>query len=242
MLLCSYCIRPAALLKLGDAGYPYSRDYGPTWVCVPCRAWVGCHPGTEKPLGRVADAALRLAKMAAHQAFDRLWRKKMAREGISKSKARRAGYTWLSEQLGIPFEQTHIGYFDVAQCERVVDICTNPTTRSTTMPKQPLPTPAAFCDKPYVHIPLTPVVSNQVAAIGYCPDRKVLACTFTRGPGHVYHYPNVEPEFHAAFMAAESKGKFFGANVKPLPFDKFSSETMDEAIKAASDMSEPAQA
>lgn len=28
------------------------------------------------------------------------------------------------------------------------------------MPKQPLPTPAAFCDKPYVHIPLTPVVSS----------------------------------------------------------------------------------
>jgi hypothetical protein len=73
------------------------------------------------------------------------------------------------------------------------------------MPKQPLPTPAAFCDKPYVHIPLTPVVSNQVAAIGYCPERKVLACTFTRGPGHVYHYPNVEPEFHAAFMAEAIK-------------------------------------
>ena len=83
---------------------------------------------------------------------------------------------------------------------------------------------------------------SEVAAIGYCPERKVLACTFTRRPGHVYHYPNVEPEFHAAFMAAESKGKFFGANVKPLPFDKFSSETMAEAIKAASAMTETAQA
>ena len=110
------------------------------------------------------------------------------------------------------------------------------------MPKQPLPTPAAVCDKPYAHIPMVQVESNQVAAIGYDAARKTLACQFTRGPGHVYHYPNVEPEFHAAFMAAESKGMFFGANVKPLPFDKFSSETMAEAIKAASAMTETAQA
>ena len=110
------------------------------------------------------------------------------------------------------------------------------------MPKQPLPTPAAFCDKPYAHIPLVPVESNQLASIGYCPQRKVLACTFTRGPGHVYQYPGVEPEFHAAFMAAESKGKFFGANVKPLPFDKFSAETLAEALGVNTDKKPAEQA
>lgn len=31
------------------------------------------------------------------------------------------------------------------------------------MPKQPLPTPAAFADKPYAHIPMVQVESNQVA-------------------------------------------------------------------------------
>lgn len=81
--------------------------------------------------------------------------------------------------------------------------------------------PAAFSDKPYVAIPMTPVESNQVKAIGYDAGTKTLAVTFTRGPGHVYHYPNVEPELHAKFMEAESKGTFFGQHVKPLPFDKF---------------------
>jgi len=99
------------------------------------------------------------------------------------------------------------------------------------MPKPDF-TPAPFADKPYVAIPLTPVESNQVASVGYDAATKTLACTFTRGPGHVYHYPNVEPETHAAFMASESKGKFFGEHIKPLAFDKFSAETVAEAAKA----------
>lgn len=80
---------------------------------------------------------------------------------------------------------------------------------------------AAFSDEPYVAIPMVPVESNQVAQIGYSPERKTLSVTFTRGPGHIYHYPDCEAEFHERFMAAESKGKFFGEHVKPLPFKKF---------------------
>lgn len=37
--------------------------------------------------------------------------------------ARNAGYAWLSQQMGLPPEQTHIGMFDVDQCKRVVEIC-----------------------------------------------------------------------------------------------------------------------
>ena len=81
--------------------------------------------------------------------------------------------------------------------------------------------PAAFTDKPYAAIPLTPVTSNQVAAIGYDPATKTLACTFTRGPGHIYHYPNQEQKVYDDFMASESKGVFFGTHIKALPFDKF---------------------
>jgi len=82
-------------------------------------------------------------------------------------------------------------------------------------------TPAAFTDKPYQPIPMVPVNSNQVKAIGYDATTQTLACCFTRGPGHVYHYPGVAPELHAEFMAAESKGKFFGQHIKTLAFDKF---------------------
>lgn len=125
MKTCRYCKHPAALLRLGDAGYPYQRDYGPVWTCTPCQAWVGCHPGTEKALGGLANAELRAAKMEAHAAFDPLWKRKIARENCSKSQARRAGYRWLSEQLGIPYEKTHIGYMNLDECRKVVEVCTN---------------------------------------------------------------------------------------------------------------------
>lgn len=84
---------------------------------------------------------------------------------------------------------------------------------------------AAFTDKTYEHIPLTAVESNQVAAIGYDEASGTMAVTFTRGPGHVYHYPNVSAELYQQFMAAESKGKFFGVNIKNLPFEKFKAQT-----------------
>lgn len=81
--------------------------------------------------------------------------------------------------------------------------------------------PQAYSEAEYVPIPMTPVESHQVAAVGYDAERRTLSVTFTRGAGAVYHYPNVEPAVHAAFMAAESKGKFFGAHIKALPFEKF---------------------
>ncbi|MET3514316.1 hypothetical protein ABIC63_002088 [Pseudacidovorax sp. 1753] len=95
------------------------------------------------------------------------------------------------------------------------------------MPR-PFTAPAPVSDKPYVPIPATKVDSNQVASIGYDASTKTLALTFTRGPGHIYHYPNVEAKTHADFMAAESKGKFFGEHIKPLPFDKFAAPSGDE--------------
>jgi hypothetical protein len=90
------------------------------------------------------------------------------------------------------------------------------------------PTPAAFTDKPYTAIPMTPVQSNQVGAVGYDAATKTLAVTFTRGPGHIYHYPGVEEKTHAEFMAAESKGVFFGQHIKSLPFEKFQAPKKDE--------------
>src|SRR6516225_4715227 len=33
---CRYCQQAAHLLHHGAAGYPYHRDYGPMWVCIPC--------------------------------------------------------------------------------------------------------------------------------------------------------------------------------------------------------------
>jgi hypothetical protein len=76
-------------------------------------------------------------------------------------------------------------------------------------------------EAPMPVIPMVPVVSNQLAAVGYSPELKVLAITFTRGSGTVYHYPGIEPQQHADLIAAKSIGRHFGEHVKHLPFKKY---------------------
>lgn len=106
-VLCPYCGSEAKLLGSSAPLYR-GTDYGPVWLCSPCGAWVGCHPGSALPLGRLADASLRQAKMAAHAAFDPLWRRKMERDGLGKGHARSRAYQWLAGQLGVEREACHI--------------------------------------------------------------------------------------------------------------------------------------
>lgn len=94
------------------------------------------------------------------------------------------------------------------------------------------PAPAGFTKGPRPDIPLTPVKSSQVKAIGYDPLTKRLACQFAHGAGHLYVYPNVEPKTHADFMAAESIGKFFGQHIKSLPFEKYEAPKAEETAPA----------
>ncbi len=126
---CPYCGKGSQLLFVNAPGYPYGhRDYGPVYVCVPCKAWVCCHAFTIRPLGRLADAALRKAKMQAHEVFDFMWQKRARLSAIPPSEARRAGYAWLAKQLNLPIEQCHIGMMDLEACRRVCSIC-SPYTR-----------------------------------------------------------------------------------------------------------------
>lgn len=119
--VCDYCGQNAVLVKSSEV-YGSGRDYGPMWLCQPCQAWVGCHPGTTRSLGRLANAELRQAKMAAHAAFDPLWRDHpdppWGRPGHRKS-----AYTWLADQLGLPPRHCHIGMMGVLACWRVVEAC-----------------------------------------------------------------------------------------------------------------------
>ena len=113
MILCDYCGKPARLV---DSAIVYGKSYGPIWYCEGCKAWVGCHRDTTKPLGRLANAELRKMKRIAHAMFDPIWRGKTAF-------TRRAAYEWLAEEMGLPVEETHIGMFDVEQCEKCIEIC-----------------------------------------------------------------------------------------------------------------------
>ncbi|AJF08211.1 zinc-finger-containing protein [Geoalkalibacter subterraneus] len=123
---CPYCGKQSHLTSSREV---YGgRDYGPIYLCRPCDAYVGCHPGTTDPLGRLADKDLRKWKKKAHDAFDPLWKEKARREECGNGRARRAGYRWLADQLGIAFDECHIGMFDIETCQRVTKICSESTS------------------------------------------------------------------------------------------------------------------
>lgn len=126
--ICPYC-GAASEFSPSSAALYHGRDYGPLWVCRPCAAWVGCHPGRQIALGRLANKELRGWKMKAHAALDPLWKAKAAHKRLtdpsySFSKARGKAYHWLAGRLGIDVAACHIGEFDVDTCRKVVEICT----------------------------------------------------------------------------------------------------------------------
>lgn len=115
-LTCSYCDQPSELVGGLDI-YPHRPDLAHKWFyrCLPCSAYVGCHPGTKKPLGRLANEQLRRAKNRAHAAFDPLWKNGPMKRGDA--------YHWLAKRLEIPVKACHIGMFDEETCLRVVEVC-----------------------------------------------------------------------------------------------------------------------
>ena len=115
-VICPYCDQRAELVT-GKEVYPDRPDLRrkKIYVCWDCDARVGCHEGTRKPLGRMANEELRHAKIRAHSAFDPIWQ-----EGPL---SRRGAYRWLAERLAIRFDDCHIGMFSLGTCHKVVSIC-----------------------------------------------------------------------------------------------------------------------
>lgn len=64
---CDYCGRRAEYV---DSKVIYGKSYGMIYLCRNCMAYVGVHKGSDKPLGRLANAQLRHWKKEAHAAFD----------------------------------------------------------------------------------------------------------------------------------------------------------------------------
>lgn len=118
MVTCQYCGNEAELVT-GAEVYPHLPNLHakPIYRCEPCKAWVGCHPNTTTPLGILANAELRKAKMAAHELFDPLWK--------NGQRTRTQAYQWLSEKLGIKPKHCHIGSFSLEKCKKVVELCKN---------------------------------------------------------------------------------------------------------------------
>jgi len=93
------------------------------------------------------------------------------------------------------------------------------------------PEPQAISEDPRPAIALQPVESGQVKAVGYDADTQTLAVQFRHGKQAIYHYPDVAPETHAAFIGADSLGSFFRDNLKALPFTKYPAEPARVALE-----------
>lgn len=114
--ICPYCGGWSAKLNGHDI-YPHRPDlrHKTFYACRPCDAYVGCHPGTDKPLGSLADRRLRRARNRAHEAIDPLWL-----NAEDRRTARKEVYRAVATALGIELEDCHIAMFDDDQCARVV--------------------------------------------------------------------------------------------------------------------------
>lgn len=114
-VVCPYCGNVAVRVT-GKEIYPHRPDLEERsfYLCKPCDAYVGTHKGTYRPLGRMANAELRKAKIAAHSKFDLLWK--------SGQFDRTGAYAFMAKKLGLSMTECHIGMFDVAMNKRVEQV------------------------------------------------------------------------------------------------------------------------
>ena len=113
-VICPYCDQKAELVQ-GYVLYPHRQDLFDKkfYFCRQCSAYVGCHPGTQEPLGTLANAELRSIRSQVHKVFDLIWK--------SRKKTRRQAYQWLADKLKIKNENCHIALFDIDMCEKAIE-------------------------------------------------------------------------------------------------------------------------
>lgn len=69
-------------------------------------------------------------------------------------------------------------------------------------------------------VPLEPIESSNLAAIGYDEQRSILAVQFKHGP--IFHYAGVPSDVAALFAVSASKGRFYAQTIR----GKFSGQLM----------------
>ena len=98
--ICPYCNNPAEYV---DSSVVYKTSYGMIYFCRPYDAYVGVHHGTDIALGRLANYELRVAKIKAHDAFDKIFRtgliNKIWPEKLPDTTNRKKAYKWLAKQM-----------------------------------------------------------------------------------------------------------------------------------------------
>lgn len=98
----------------------YGREYGhgKIYLCRNCKASVGTHSGSKRPLGVMANREMKILKKACHDLFDFTWKSKQ----ISRSFA----YQRLAELMGISGSDCHFGHFETKNLLKALNILSKP--------------------------------------------------------------------------------------------------------------------
>lgn len=109
-----FCGSPMALRETKKFTYRKSGAPRKFWGCSrwpSCDGVVGAHPNGA-PVGTCADTETKNARIAAHEAFDAMWK--------SGRMSRASAYKRLAKVMGIPSRDAHIGGFTKEQCETLI--------------------------------------------------------------------------------------------------------------------------
>ena len=116
--VCNLCGGKVILM---DNANIYGKSYGSgkCYFCTNCHAFVGTHkPWPDIALGVLSDSRMRAGRRYCHALFDSLWNGSKK----NRSRKRQAAYDWLTEQMGIPRNMGHFGYFDLQQLRQAYRI------------------------------------------------------------------------------------------------------------------------
>ena len=121
-LICPYCKYPAEFSHDSRQVY-HGKDYGPIYVCHPCKAFIGCRKGTYIPLGRLANPELRELKKKFISLFDKKWTSpsiNLLRE--QGTDTRNKAYNRLARIMKIPRSHCNVAVFSANQCRKAIEL------------------------------------------------------------------------------------------------------------------------
>ena len=107
-----------AILRSAAEIYADPRRKDRMYVCSnypQCRCYVSTYPGTNIPMGTLADGDLRQLRIQAHHKFDQVWK-----SGIM---TRDNAYRWMADSFGIPMQEAHIAMFGAYRCKELIRQC-----------------------------------------------------------------------------------------------------------------------
>lgn len=113
--ICPYCKQVSDVVT-GEVIYPHRPDLRSKtfYICPKCMAYVGCHPGTGRPLGSLANEETRTARARVHALFDPIWK--------SGAMSRKKAYKMLADALDVKKVDCHIGLMSKEVCEKAEKI------------------------------------------------------------------------------------------------------------------------